>query len=82
MQYVQFIHGHHVNKLQYIFFTEEIPGYIQHHPPPGIKRGIFNIGTLNLPDLLFLPLLVINSRGQHLQHGLDAIKYTSLAATI
>ena len=82
LQFVQLIHGHHVNVFLHKLLIKEIACHIEHHSSPGTFRRIKDRHSRNSPVYSFLTLVAINLSREQLKQGLYAIKDSALVGSV
>ena len=76
LEFVEFIHGHHVDELLDKLLIVEITGHIEHHATPRAFRMVHNLHAGHGPCHLSGQTVAIHLFGEQLQQSLQAVKYS------
>ena len=77
LEFVELIHGHHVDELQHKRLVVIITGRIEHHATPRAIGGVFHLHCRCRPCHVLLQRLLIDIGWEVLQECLDAVENAS-----
>ena len=76
LQFVELVHGHHVDILLYKFLVVEVAGHVEHHAPPRTVGGIEYRYGRSRPHDIVLATVAVHLGREELQQRLYAVEDT------